>query len=129
MKEFEKNSKIDELVFSSIDNIKTLIDSNAVVGEPVFSTEGTVIIPISTMSVGFLVGGGEYGDNSARRLANHYPMAGGSGGGISIKPKGFIVDNGREVKYIDVENKDTYQTVLNLFNKLINLIGEKNEKN
>ena len=47
-------------------------------------------------------------------------MAGGSGCGMSVNPVGFIVINGGEVKFINIENKDIYQTILNLINKIIN---------
>lgn len=107
------------------------MDAGAVVGQPVFSPSGTVIIPISKISVGFVAGGGEYSDLSERRVGNHYPMAGGTTGGMSVTPIGFLVETTNEVKYIDIENKTAYQTVLKVFNAVmdkLNTMGEENEK-
>ena len=49
-------------------------------------------------------------------------MAGGSGCGISVTPIGFIVISDKDVKFVDVENKSLYQTLLNLMNKIISKI-------
>ncbi len=134
MKEFSKNSSIDELIKTSLDRVKVLMETNTIVGEPIKIDEKTTIIPISKASVGFVVGGGEYADKSSRRVANHFPMAGGSGCGMSVTPVGFIVIIDNNAQFVDVENKTMYQTLLNLANKLIDKInsnksGENNEKN
>lgn len=128
MKEFEKSSKIEDLVDTSVDKIKTLVEANTIIGDTIVTEDGKTIIPVSKISVGFVSGGGEYSDNSSRRVANHYPMAGGSGGGISVNPIGFLVDDGKTIKFINVGDTNAYQTVLNLINKLIDKIGEKKDE-
>jgi sporulation protein YtfJ len=110
---------------SSIEKIKTLMDSNTVVGQPVVSPNGTIIIPICRITVGFVAGGGEYSDLSERRVANHYPMAGGTSGGMSVNPIGFLVESAGDVKYIDIENKSAYQSILNLFNAITEKIKQE----
>lgn len=132
MKEFNNNSGIDDLIKISLDRVKTLMETNTIVGEQIKVDSKTTVIPISKASVGFVVGGGEYSDNSTRRVANHYPLAGGSGCGMSVTPVGFVVITQNDVKFIDIENKSTYQTILNLVNKIISSIdtnkGAKNEE-
>lgn len=128
MKEFNKESGLDDLIKISLDRVKTLMETNTIVGEPLRVDEMTSIIPISKVSVGFVVGGGEYSDKSNRRVANHFPMAGGSGCGMSVSPVGFIVIRENGAEFINVENKTMYQTLLNLANKLIDKINtNKNE--
>lgn len=135
MKEFKKESTIDELIKISLDRVKMLMETNTIVGEPLTLPNNTSIIPISKASVGFVVGGGEYSDKSTRRVANHFPMAGGSGCGMSVTPVGFLVISENEVKFVDVENKTLYQTLVNLANKIISKIqsqkdgGNENEEN
>ena len=133
MKEFKKENSIEDLIKISLDKVKGLMETNTIIGEPINIPGGTVIIPISKASVGFVVGGGEYSDKSTRRVANHFPMAGGSGCGMSVSPMGFIVISKTETKFIDVENKTMYQTLINLANKIINKIntdsGDKDEEN
>ena len=125
MKHDDRNY-IEEMIETSISKVKTLSESNTIVGEPIKSPNGTIIIPISKVSVGFVVGGGEY--NSTNRK-NPYPLAGGSGGGASVTPVGFIVETDGETKFIDVENKTAYQTVLNLANLIIQKLKIKETTN
>ena len=116
----EKNDNIKNLIDGAMDKIKTIVDSSTVIGEKVETNDGTTIIPISKVTVGYVVGGGEYADLSSRRVANNYPMAGGSSGGMSLTPVGFLVlTSDGEVKFVNVENKSLYQTVLNMFNSLL----------
>ncbi|MBE7082052.1 MAG: hypothetical protein E7378_00010 [Clostridiales bacterium] len=132
MKMFSDESSLQDLIKMSIDKAKTMMETNTIYGEPYKVDDNTTIISVSKASVGLVVGGGEYSDKSNKRVANHYPMAGGSGIGMSVTPVGFIVISENDVKFIDIENKTAYQTILNLINKLISKIkddkGEKNEK-
>lgn len=134
MKEFNNSSSIEDLIKISLDRVKVLMETNTIVGEPMNLKSGTTVIPISKASVGFVVGGGEYSDKSSRRVANHFPMAGGSGCGMSVSPIGFLVISEGNVNFVDIENKTMYQTLLNLANKIISKIktddneGNYNEK-
>ncbi|MBO7526593.1 MAG: sporulation protein YtfJ [Clostridia bacterium] len=130
MKEFSNNSGIEDLIKTSVEKVKVLIETNTIVGEPIKISENTVIVPISKASVGFVAGGGEYSDKSNRRVANHFPMTGGSGCGMSVTPIGFVVVNAGNVSFVDVENKSLYQTLLNLADKLVSKIkADENHSN
>lgn len=120
MKYFSSNENIKNLINGAMDKIKTIVDSSTVIGEKVTTNDGTTIIPISKVTVGYVVGGGEYADLSSRRVVNNYPMAGGSSGGMSLTPVGFLViTTVGEVKFVNVENKSLYQTFLNMFNSIL----------
>lgn len=129
MKVYGGSDNINKMIDGAMDKIKTIVDSSTIVGEKVETGDGTIIIPISRVTVGYVVGGGEYADLSARRVANHFPMAGGSSGGMSVSPVGFLVIFDRDVKFVNVENKSLYQTVLNMFNLLINKLDKKENVN
>lgn len=129
MKIYTKNETITNLIDGAMDKLKGIIDTSTVIGERVETPDGTVIIPISKVSVGYVVGGGEYADLSSRRVANHFPMAGGSSGGMSVTPVGFLIETQGDVKFINVENKSLYQTVLNMFNALLSKVSEEEENN
>lgn len=127
---FENNKSIENLIDGTMRNLHTLIEANTIVGEPVAMPDGTTIIPISKVSVGYVVGGGEYADISRRKKVENYPLAGGSGGGVTISPVGFLINTKSGIRYIDIENKTAYQTVLNLLNKIAEKFTEdkKSEK-
>ena len=129
MKFYSSNENINNLIGGAMEKIKTIIDSSTVIGEKVETSDGTTIIPISRVTVGYVVGGGEYADLSSRRVANHFPMAGGSSGGMSLTPVGFLIIGEGEVKFINVENKSLYQTILNTFNSLLAKMNEKQDEN
>ncbi len=128
MRDYTNSQSINDLITSAMDKIKTIVDSSTIVGDSITTPDGTVIIPISKVTVGFVVGGGEYADLSARRVANHFPMSGGSSGGMSVSPVGFLImRQDGEVDFVNVENKSLYQTVLNMFNSLLAKL-EKEQK-
>lgn len=123
---FENDKSVENLIENTMKNLNGLIEVNTIVGEPIISPDGTIIIPISKVSVGYIVGGGEFADIPKRRKIEQYPLAGGSGGGVTICPVGFLVENGNGVEFIDIENKTAYQSFLKIFNKIVdNLCGEK----
>ena len=128
MKFYGESESVNGLIDKAMDKIKTIVDSSTIIGDKVVTPNGSVIIPISKVSVGYVVGGGEYADLSARRVANHFPMAGGSSGGMSVTPVGFSIENEGEVKFVNVENKSLYQTVLNMFNALLSKVEKSEEK-
>ena len=119
----------NDLISSAVDKIKTIVDSSTIIGESIVTPDETTIIPISKVTVGFVVGGGEYADLSARRVANHFPMSGGSSGGMSVSPVGFlIIKQSGDVDFVNVENKTLYQTVLNMFNSLLAKLEKDQQK-
>ena len=128
MRIYTNNETINSLIDGAMDKIKTVVDSSTIIGEKVVTDDGTIIIPISKVTVGYVVGGGEYADLSSRRVANHFPMAGGSSGGISVTPVGFLIETNKEVSFINVENKTMYQTIMNMFNTILNKIQKEDQK-
>lgn len=106
--ELNKNKKIESLVDVSMDKIRSLIDVNCVIGNPISMPDGSSIIPISKVSVGFVSGGGEYNDLNAKRNAADFPMAGGTGGGFSVSPIGFFVVDKNKFKLIRADKSSAY---------------------
>ena len=113
------NEKIENLMKNAISKIKDIIDVNTVIGSPLTAIDGTMIIPITKVTVGFVAGGGEYSQNIPPKNAQkEYPFAGGSTAGFSISPIGFLVGNSGNLKLITIENKNTFEDVMKLFNDL-----------
>lgn len=120
MRIYTNSTSINDLITNAMDKVKTIVDSSTIVGDSIKTDDGTTIIPISKVTVGFVVGGGEYADLSSRRVGNHFPMSGGSSGGMSVAPVGFLILTSEgEVDFVNVENKSLYQTILNMFNSLL----------
>lgn len=114
-------SRIEDLINSSISKIKSLSDSNTIIGDQIKMFDGSVIVPVSKVSVGFVTGGSEF---STAKKTESLPMGGASGGGVSVTPIGFIVQSGSEIKFVDITVKNTYDTFLNIADKVLQKLGD-----
>lgn len=77
---------LQEIINMTVENLKKSLSAEEIVGKPIVNGDGTLILPVSKISVGF-VGG----KSDAEKDKNaKYPM-GISGGGISVVPIGFLV--------------------------------------
>ena len=96
-------NKIPEIIRSSLENIRSMVDANTVVGEPINTTPGTTIIPISKISVGVATGGVDY---MAKETSPRQNFGGGGGTGLTVVPVGFLViDKHGDVELINVGQK------------------------
>ena len=89
---------LGELTESSMKNLQTLIDSNSVIGKEVITPDGTVILPVSRVSFGFGTGGGDL-PATQKEL-----FGGGTGGGVSITPRAFLIVKNGDVKLLQVQS-------------------------
>ncbi len=98
----EKNQKINHLLDNSNINLNTLADVNTVIGKPIVTASGYQVIPFSKVTMGNLAGGGEYGDVKVLKETDAFPFAGGGGAVVSMKPMGFLIDDGKGCHLIRV---------------------------
>ena len=97
--------KIPEIIRSSMENIRSMVDANTIVGEPIAVTGGTVIIPISKIAVGIASGGVDY-NSKKENQPRPQNFGGGGGTGLSITPVGFLVcDSDGGVDFLNVSSK------------------------
>ena len=78
-----------------MEKLENIADVNTIIGKPIITASGFQIIPFSKVTLGNLSGGGEYGDVKVVKETDAFPFAGGSGAVISMKPMGFLVDDGK----------------------------------
>lgn len=86
-------NKLGDMIAGALEKVRTLADTDTVVGEPIATESGTTIIPISKVSMGFASGGLDYdGKSSVKHGIEQAPRFGGGGGtGISITPIAFLL--------------------------------------
>ena len=117
---------IQGLMYTAMQSLKEMIDVNTIVGDAVQTPDGTVIIPISKVGLGFAVGGSDYAGKSEHK-EDHSPamFGGGSGGGISITPIAFMVVGNGQIRMMPV-NPDTniYDRVLDMIPVAIDKISD-----
>jgi len=106
---------IQGLMQTSMENIKKMVEVNTIVGEPVQTPDGSVILPISKVGFGFAAGGSEFQtEDRAKSKSNDpkndqadvaLPFGGGSGGGVSITPMAFLVVGTHGVRIVSLDNQ------------------------
>ncbi len=117
---------IQGLMYTAMQSIRDMIDVNTIVGDPVESPDGTVIIPISKVGLGFGVGGSDYASQNAKQGENGQNLfGGGAGGGVSITPVAFMVVGKGQIRLMPV-NPDTniYDRILDMVPVAIDKIAE-----
>ena len=118
---------IGNLMQTTLENIKDMVDVNTVIGEPIPTVNGPTIIPVSKVSFGFLAGGGDYDLN--RLPDTETPFAGGSGAGVSVQPVGFLVVGQDGVKVLPAQQLTAWERAVNCAPQLLedikNLLPKK----
>ena len=110
---------IESLMKSTLENLKDMIDVNTVVGDPIKTIDGTIIVPISKVTFGFASGGSEFYNKNSKEEVSKYPFGGGSGSGVSVKPIAFLVIKDKLVRLLPME-----QNNITIVDKLLDQIPE-----
>jgi sporulation protein YtfJ len=129
---FMSEHPIQGLMKTAMENIKGMVDVNTIVGSPVETPDGSVIMPISKVGFGFAAGGSEF-TTDAEAIANgkdtvghnaavNMPFGGGSGGGVSITPIAFLVVGKQGVNIVSLDNQT------HIFERLIDSAPQLVEK-
>ena len=106
------------------EQLTSLVDVNTVIGKPVFTASGAQIIPFTKVTMGYLSGGGEYGEVKAIKEDECFPFAGGAGTVINLKPAGFLIDDGTECRVVRI----TDDPIDGLIEKASEIVGKLVDK-
>lgn len=124
MKDKMVNNKIETVMQSAFDNLRSLIDVDVVVGKMIFANE-LLIFPLTKVTMGFVSGGGEYySELKEIKKDTEYPFSGGSGAGVSIQPIGFLVVDGKDVNLIKMEQKSAFEKLVSAVPEVANFISK-----
>ncbi len=83
-------NKMSEIIRASVEGLKSSFDANTIIGEAITTANGTVVIPVSKLSVGFASGGIDYmGKKAVATSSNNF--GGGGGSGLSVVPVAFLI--------------------------------------
>ena len=109
---------VQEIMASSLEKIRELVDSNTVIGSPIHTQDGTTILPISKISFGFVSGGTDFASKTQKDLFGGAASAGGS-----VTPVGFLVINEGSVKLMQLaEGGATIDRLINMMPEVIDRI-------
>lgn len=137
----DQQHPIENLMLTAMNSIKDMVDVNTIIGEPIETSNNTIIIPISKVGFGFAAGGSEFKgetiDEYTKRekeeaIQYRLPFGGGSGAGVSIAPVAFLVVQPNNVKLLPVEHCSAIDRLLDYVPDLMekaNIILNKNIQN
>jgi sporulation protein YtfJ len=126
---------IENIMSTAMENIKGMVDVNTIVGDPVETKDGSVIIPVSKVNFGFAAGGAEYllkeNDGEEKKESSKGTnFGGGSGAGVMLQPIAFLVVSEGQVRLLPVNNNAVVERLVNLAPELLDhLKGLSNDKN
>ena len=86
----EKQHPINEMMSTTMEKIRSMMDANTIIGDPIQTGEVT-LIPVSRLSFGFASGGSEN------------TFGGGSGASAKMEPVAFLIIKGDSVKLLPVD--------------------------
>jgi sporulation protein YtfJ len=119
------NHPIEGLMNSAMESLREMIDVNTIIGDPVETPDGSVILTVSKVGFGFVAGGSEFyidGSQSSKEQPTKHPFGGGSGGGVSITPIAFLIVNSSGVKMLHLDEST------HLFEKILDAAPAAVEK-
>lgn len=119
---------IEGLMNTALQNIRQMMDVNTIIGDQITAPDGTIIIPVSKVSLGFASGGSDFPSKTEKEL-----FGGGSGAGGTVVPIAFIVIQNGEVKLLQISQTTTpadkaISLVPELFDKITALFGKGKNK-
>ena len=91
------SQKLPNMLESTIQKIREMVDVNSVVGTPIQTPDGVTIIPVSRVSVGFGGGGSDFSSKNGDN-----PFGGGGGGGVKVSPICFLVVKDGKVRMLSI---------------------------
>lgn len=128
---------IEGLMETAMNSIKDMIDVNTIIGDPIETSAGIVIIPISKVCFGFASGGSEFKGETIdeykkkdkeEEVQYRLPFGGGSGAGISINPVAFVVVSKETIKILPIEHNSAIEKLMDYVPELMEKANDLAEK-
>ena len=112
------SEKLPNMLETTIQKIRDMVDANTVVGQPITTSDGTTILPVSKVTLGAASGGSDFTGQGAKSQ-----FGGGSGAGVSVTPVAFLVIN-REGTLRTIQLSDSGDTLDRLITMLPELVDK-----
>lgn len=96
------SEQINNLMNTTLGNIKDFINVNSVIGDPITTPDGTTILPVIKVNVGFATGGSDFASSKPKDN-----FGGGGGGGFTITPIAFLIIKDGNVRLLQTSKTVT----------------------
>ena len=127
-------TKVSGIIANALEDIRTVVDANTIIGTPIETNSGTTIIPVSKVSMGIASGGVDYlpknrDKDGAKTVKSSTPCFGGGGGtGISVTPLCFlVVDKNGKVTTLNINNPTGTNAAVSTIDSISSLLDKAPE--
>ena len=93
----QQNENVQNLMGVTMDKVRDMADPKAIIGDPIYTPDGTMIIPVSRVTYGFASGGSDLPTKQPKDS-----FAGGGGAGITMEPVAFLVIKDGNVRVMQI---------------------------
>ena len=117
-------NQLTELIGTIMGELKEISKTETIVGEPV-SLGKKMVVPVTKLSLGFAVGGGE-----GKAPEEGSSFGGAGGGGAKVEPVGFIVIQEDNVSFLPTKPgkfEGLIDAIPAVINKVKDIIPDKNK--
>ena len=125
-----ENKKFNDAMRDALQNMSEIAGTDTIIGEPLTTQNGTMIIPVSKVSVGFATGGSDFVGKHSKETNVANSFSGAGGGGITVSPVAFLVISPEgDAKVLNINNPmdsnaDLGTSVVSLLNKTPTIIDK-----
>lgn len=127
----EKKNSLGELISTTMDHLRTVSDTNSLIGTPI-QADGVTLIPVSKLSVGVAGGGTEF--STKKQTAGETNFGGGSGASAKLEPVAFLVVQNGGVRLLSVNQNPVtsiervIESVPQVVDKVTDYLDKQKEK-
>lgn len=121
----ENESSIKEIIRNALEEVRSVMDADTIVGQPVKLDNGATVIPISKVSMGFASGGLDLPGKTEQGAKKNF--GGGGGTGVSVIPIGFLTafpDGRVELLSLKPEQSTAIEQIADIINRTPEIIGK-----
>lgn len=112
---------IENIMKTTMEQLREMVDVNTIIGDPVMTGSDTIIVPVSKVCLGFLSGGGEYGQKKTSdergegdECKSAHPFAGTSVAGMNLTPMAFLAITNGVVKVLPAHYNCTLDRIIEM---------------
>lgn len=121
---------IEGLMKTTMESLKEMVNVNTILGDPVETPDGSVIVPVSRVTFGFAAGGSEFANGGMAvkekkaegENFGDMPFGGGSGAGITVNPVAFLVVGKEQTKLLPVDSNILVDRIIEAAPQLLDKI-------
>jgi len=120
---------LPDMMNGAIGKIREMADVNTIIGDPIQTPEGVMIIPVSKVKYGFAGGGSDFSTKNYPANKDN-PFGGGTGASVSITPVAFLIVKGESVRLMPVAEpaSNSLERLIEMLPELIDQVSSLAQK-